>query len=75
MRKVYKGVSGEVGYYGSNGGDFEFTLKNAHLLRCRCGFFAQHTKKYASLEALLCLASVRFLSVNWIKQKGYIHDE
>src|SRR3989338_9535403 len=32
-------------------------LKNVHLLCCRCGFCAQHTKKYASLEALLRLAS------------------
>jgi len=40
-------------------------LKNAHLLRCRCGFCAQHTKKYASLEALLRLASGTFLSINF----------
>jgi len=41
------------------------TLKNTHLLCCHFGFCAQHTQKYASLEALLRLASVQFLSVNF----------
>jgi len=41
-----------------------FTLKNAHLLVVAAAYVLNILQQYASLEALLRLASGAFLSVN-----------